>query len=163
MPGIATGRPPKARAETVFGYGSAEFHSDPPPFAPLVQLPREGGFALRGLGILAARDNPVYHVLGRRTRLCYDPDMTDPAPTLAAHQIAMVQSELRAALGLSPEQFPLPTVISMMSDEIEQLRERGFADADIAKIIQGSRNITVSAEDIGLHYAPPEARGRPED
>ncbi len=48
----------------------------------------------------------------------------------------------------------------MVSDEIEQLRGRGFTDADIAKILRNVTHVEVSAEDIGRHYAPPAARGR---
>ena len=87
--------------------------------------------------------------------------MTGSPPTLSARQIAAAQTELRAALGLPPETFPLPTFISMVSDEIEQLRTQGRTDAEIAALIQASSKITVSAEDVGRHYAPPEARGRP--
>jgi hypothetical protein len=92
--------------------------------------------------------------------LCYGPGMTEP--TLSARQIAAVQTELRAAQGLLPEAFPLSRVISMMSDEIEQLRQRGFTDADIAKMIGVAGNVAIGADDIVRHYAPPAGRGRPE-
>ncbi len=48
-----------------------------------------------------------------------------------------------------------------MSDEIEQLRQRVFTDMDIAKVIQSAGRVAITAEDIALHYASPEARGRP--
>ena len=86
--------------------------------------------------------------------------MTDTPPTLTTRQIATIQSELRAALGLPPEVFPLSSFIGMVSDEIEQLRQRGFSDANIAKVIQDAGRVKVSAEDIGEHYALPEARAR---
>ncbi len=87
--------------------------------------------------------------------------MNDAVLTFNARQVAAAQTELRAALGLEQEQFPLPAVIGMLSDEIEQLRARGFSDADIAKTIRGSSGLAIGADDIGRHYAPPEARGRP--
>ena len=87
--------------------------------------------------------------------------MTKSPPCLTAHQVAAAQTELRAALGLPPETFPVPSFISMVSDETEQLRAQGRSDADIAALIQSAAGVTVGAGEIGQHYAPPEARGRP--
>lgn len=106
-----------------------------------------------------ARDNPVYHVLCSSLRFLLIFDMAEP--TFTAREIATIQTELRAALGLAPEAFPISTFISMVSDEIEQLRKKGFADEDIAKMVRSNSQVDVSAEDIDRHYAPPEARGRP--
>ena len=109
-----------------------------------------------------ARDNPVYHVLAISAGHCYDSSMTEP--TLTASQIAAVQTELRAVLGLPPEAFPVSTFISMVSDEIEQLRrQKGFTDEDIAEVIRASTQVAVSGNDVGQHYAPPEARHRPHE
>ncbi len=84
-------------------------------------------------------------------------------PTLTAGQVAAVQTELRAVLGLPPEAFSVPTFISMVSDEIEQLRQKGFTDEDIAEVIRGSSQVAVSGNDVGRHFAPPEARQRPHE
>lgn len=85
----------------------------------------------------------------------------DELPTLTGHQIASTQSYLRLELGLLPERFPLPAFIGMVSDEIEQLRVQGRTDTEIAELIHSASGVDVMAEDIGLHYAPPEARGKP--
>ena len=91
--------------------------------------------------------------------------MPDPEslPSLTAHQVAAAQIEMRAALGLEEERFPLPAFIGMVSDEIEQLRAQGYTDTDIAELIEAASRVAITAEDIGLHYASPEARGRPHE
>ena len=68
------------------------------------------------------------------------------------------QKALRAASGLGPEMFPVQAFVGMISDEIESLRKRGKDDADIARLIQESSAIQISAQDIAENYAPPEAR-----
>ena len=85
----------------------------------------------------------------------------DELPTLSGHQIASAQTHLRLELGLLPERFLLPAFIGMVSDEIEQLRAQGRIDTEIAELICTASGANVAAEDIGLHYAPPEARGKP--
>jgi hypothetical protein len=60
--------------------------------------------------------------------------------------------------GLKPEQFPLPAFVGMISDEIEQLRNQGRSDAEIANAIRANSQIDIAAEDITEHYASPEAR-----
>jgi hypothetical protein len=68
------------------------------------------------------------------------------------------QKALRAMAGLKPEQFPVPAFVGMISDEIEQLRNQGRSDADIAEAIRANSQIEITAEDISENYAPPEAR-----
>ena len=82
--------------------------------------------------------------------------------SLDAHQIAAAQTELRAALGLPPETFPVSSFISMVSDEIEQLRAQGRSDADIAALIQTAGGVTVSARDVSQHYVFFFLIGRPD-
>jgi hypothetical protein len=76
----------------------------------------------------------------------------------SAQEAVAVQLELRRALGLGPEAFPLPAFIGMISDEIEQLREAGRSDADIAGMISTTIGRDVAALDVARFYAPPQAR-----
>lgn len=59
---------------------------------------------------------------------------------------------------MDAERFPLPAFVGMISDEIEQFREAGKSDADIAAIIKSTIGRDVAPDDIEAHYAPPEAR-----
>ena len=79
--------------------------------------------------------------------------------TFTADQAAAANTALRMALKLPPEQFGTARFVAMISDEIEQLRAAGFADSEIAALVEESTGTTLSAEAIGRHYAPPEARG----
>ncbi len=84
--------------------------------------------------------------------------MDDTASTFSAQEAVAVQRELRRALGLGAETFPLPAFIGMISDEIEQFRAGGRSDADIAALIKSTVGRDVDAADIGKFYASPEAR-----
>ena len=86
--------------------------------------------------------------------------MTDPNPTLTAYQIAVAQTKLRFAFGLALGQFPLSSFIGMVSDEIEQLRQEGRTDTEVAEMIRTAGNIPISANDIFRNYASSETRGR---
>lgn len=68
------------------------------------------------------------------------------------------QKALRQAAGLGPEMFPVQAFVGMISDEIEQLRKRGFTDDKIAQVIQANSSIAISAAEIAENYAPPEQR-----
>ena len=72
-------------------------------------------------------------------------------PTYTADQVARAAKELRDAAGAPEERFPVRQVISMLSDEVRLLRERGFSDERIADLFTGF-DIQASADDI-RHYA----------
>lgn len=71
------------------------------------------------------------------------------------------QKALREAAGLGPEQFPIQAFVGMISDEVQQLRERGLSDQEIADIVQANSKIRITAEEIAEHYASPERREHP--
>ncbi len=85
--------------------------------------------------------------------------MPDRETTFTGQQAADAQTALRQALGLPPEQFPLPAFVGMVSDEIEQLRNQGHSDDQIAALIARAIGVKLSGEDIGQFYASPEERG----
>ena len=85
--------------------------------------------------------------------------MSDTAPTFTAEQAAQANTALRAALDLPPEAFKVAQFVAMISDEVQQLREAGRDDETIARLVRESTGGTLTARDIGEHYAPPEARG----
>jgi hypothetical protein len=68
-------------------------------------------------------------------------------------QVATAADELRQAAGADTERFPLHQVISMLSDEIRLLRERGFSDQRIADLFTGF-DIEATPEDIARNAAP---------
>ena len=78
--------------------------------------------------------------------------------TFTADQAASATTALRMALKLPPEQFTIPDFVRMISDEIAQLRAAGTGDAEIAAMVEESTGGTLTADDIGAHYHPPEAR-----
>lgn len=85
--------------------------------------------------------------------------MTDNTePTFTAEEGFKVQKQMRDALGLGPEAFPLAAFVGMISDEIEQLRAAGKSDADIAAMVNDTIGKTIRPEDIAAHYATPEQR-----
>ncbi len=72
--------------------------------------------------------------------------------SFTAEQIALAARELRQAAGADEERFSIVQALSMMSDEIRLLRERGFSDAKIADLLTGF-DICVSAQEVG-HQGP---------
>ena len=84
--------------------------------------------------------------------------MNDTASAFSVQEAVTVQRELRRALGMEAETFPLPAFIGMISDEIEQFRAAGRSDADIARLIKGTIGRDIDPADIERFYAPPEAR-----
>lgn len=64
-----------------------------------------------------------------------------------ADQVARAARELREAAGTSEERFTAAQVISMLSDEIRLLRERGFDDQRISELFTGF-DIEVNSADI---------------
>ena len=87
--------------------------------------------------------------------------MAADEPMLTGQQAADAQTALRRALGLPPEEFPLPAFVGMISDEIEQLRARGDTDDAIAALISETTGIPISSDTIERFYASPEERRHP--
>lgn len=75
-------------------------------------------------------------------------------------QSLQARAALRRKLDADVEELPIEALIGMLSDEIEQLRAKGATDGEIAKIISTSAGSIVNAQDVTLHYAPPEKRRR---
>lgn len=67
--------------------------------------------------------------------------------TYTADQVARAARELREAAGTSEECFTASQVVSMLSDEVRLLRERGFDDQRIADLFIGF-DIDVTPEQI---------------
>ena len=84
--------------------------------------------------------------------------MTDETETFTLAEALAAQREMRAALGLAEERFPLPAFIGMVSDEIEQLRVNGKSDAEIAALISEATGRAVGAEDVAQYYATERER-----
>ena len=62
-----------------------------------------------------------------------------------AAQVAVAATELPQAAGTEQEYFSVDQVVSMLSDEIRLLRERGLTDARIADLMTGF-DIPVTAD-----------------
>ena len=77
------------------------------------------------------------------------PDETTYSPA----QVAVAARELREAAGAEDARFTAAQVITMLSDEIRMLRERGFTDERIADLFTGF-DIDVTSVQIA-HHAPP--------
>lgn len=67
--------------------------------------------------------------------------------TYTADQVARAARELREAAGAPQERFTATQVVSMLSDEVRLLRERGFDDQRIADLFTGF-DIEVTPEQI---------------
>ncbi len=87
------------------------------------------------------------------------PDAPQPdAETFSAEEAVTAQRELRRALGLGEERFPLRSFVGMISDEIEQLRAAGRTDADVAATIRQATGRAIDPSAIAEFYASPERR-----
>ena len=75
--------------------------------------------------------------------------MPDPT-TFTAEQIATAARELRQAAGADEETFTIPQTLSMLSEEIRLLRERGFTNEQISDLFNGF-DLCISPEDIAQH------------
>ena len=81
--------------------------------------------------------------------------------TFTAEQAVRAQRELRAALGLGEEAFPLSAFVGMISDEIQQTREAGRSDQEVIDIVAKATGSEIAAEDLARFYASPEDRRPP--
>jgi hypothetical protein len=70
--------------------------------------------------------------------------------TYTADEIATAARELREAAGAGEEEFSKEQVISMLGDEINMLRERGFTYDQIAELCSGF-DIDLTAAELALH------------
>jgi len=68
-------------------------------------------------------------------------------PTYTAEQVAVAARELRDLAGAGEERFTTHQVLSMLSDEIRLLHERGFTDQRIADLFTGI-DIPVTADQV---------------
>ncbi len=68
------------------------------------------------------------------------------------------QKALREAAGLGPEQFPIQAFVGMISDEVDQLRQLGKSDDEIASLIEANSSIRITASEIAKNYASAEER-----
>lgn len=66
-------------------------------------------------------------------------------PVFTVDQLAEANTALRTALGLPPEHLPLGRFVSMLGDEIAQLRQQGWGDAEIAALLSESTGSVVPA------------------
>lgn len=64
-----------------------------------------------------------------------------------ADQVARAARELREAAGAPEQRFTAAQVVSMLSDEVRLLRERGFDDQRIADLFIGF-DIEVTPDEI---------------
>ena len=63
--------------------------------------------------------------------------MSTNPKTYTIDQIALAARELREAAGADPERYTGAEVVSLLSGEIEILRQRGFTDKRITDLISG--------------------------
>ena len=68
------------------------------------------------------------------------------------------QKAMRDELGLGEEHFAIPQFIGMVSDEIEQLRKKGWSDNQIAALVSTATGREMDAASIGEHYVDPDDR-----
>ena len=76
-----------------------------------------------------------------------------------ADQVATAARELRQAAGADEQRFSTQQVVSMLSDEVRMLRERGFTDERIADLLSGF-DIDVTSEEIGRETEQSESNHR---
>lgn len=69
-------------------------------------------------------------------------------------QVALAAREMRQAAGADEERFSVRQVLSMLSEEVRLLRERGFNDARIADLLTGF-DICVTPEEVARNTAAP--------
>ncbi len=73
--------------------------------------------------------------------------------SFTAEQAAAANRSLRAALGLRPQEFTTQQFVGMISEEIEQLREAGKTDDDIAQLLEKEVGVFISSDSIRRFYS----------
>jgi len=89
--------------------------------------------------------------------------MARPEKSFSVEEAVKAQKALRTLIGLGPEAFPIQAFVGMISDEIEQLRNQGHTDDEIAKVIAANSQIEITAAEIAENYASPEERHSPHE
>ena len=72
--------------------------------------------------------------------------MSDDEPVFTVDQVAEANTALHTALGQRPRHVSLARFIRMLSDEIAQLRQQGWGDAEIAALLSESTGSVVPVE-----------------
>jgi hypothetical protein len=70
-------------------------------------------------------------------------------PVFTVDQVAEANTALRTALGLPPEHVRLDRFLSMLGDEIGQLRAAGWGDGEIASLLSESTGSIIPADAVG--------------
>jgi hypothetical protein len=84
------------------------------------------------------------------------------APVFTVDQVAEANTAMRTALGLPPEHVSLDQFLSMLGDEIAQLRAKGWGDTEIAALLSESTGSVVPPDAVAQVTVPPDrAPGRP--
>ena len=83
--------------------------------------------------------------------------MTDPV-TFSLDEAIKAQRGLREALGLGEERFEVSEFVEMISDEIEQMRDAGKTNDDIATIVADTTGHRMDPADLDRYYIAPEHR-----
>ena len=81
--------------------------------------------------------------------------------TFSADDAVAAQRALRQALGLPEERFPAQAFVSMISDEIEQMRAQGRTDQEVADVIRTVTGHDLPASFLADNYAAPDTRQQP--
>lgn len=77
--------------------------------------------------------------------------MTEPL-TFSLDEAIQAQKSLRAALGLGEERFEVSEFVEMISDEIEQMRDAGKNNEDIAAVVAEATGHRMDPADLDRHY-----------
>ena len=83
--------------------------------------------------------------------------MTDQL-TFSLDEAIKAQRSLREALGLGEERFEVSEFVEMISDEIEQMRDAGKTNDDIAAVVAEATGHHMDPADLDRHYIAPEDR-----
>ncbi|KQY93086.1 MULTISPECIES: hypothetical protein [unclassified Brevundimonas] len=83
--------------------------------------------------------------------------MTDQL-TFSLDEAIKAQRALREALDLGEERFEVSEFVEMISDEIEQMRDAGKTNDDIAAIVTEATGHRMDPSDLDRHYIAPEDR-----
>ncbi|MDY6923166.1 MAG: hypothetical protein SWI22_04295 [Pseudomonadota bacterium] len=83
--------------------------------------------------------------------------MTDQL-TFTLDEAIAAQRSLRQVLGLGEERFEVSEFVQMISDEIEQMRDTGKTNDDIADVVAEATGHRIDPADLDRHYVSAEHR-----
>ncbi|MBU1384380.1 MAG: hypothetical protein ACK4JY_08760 [Brevundimonas sp.] len=83
--------------------------------------------------------------------------MTDQL-TFTLDEAIKAQRSLRQVLGLGEERFEVSEFVQMISDEIEQMRDAGKTNDDIAAVVAEATGHRMDPADLDRHYVAAEHR-----